>query len=249
VLLPHKDIGIAMAANSTSFGGAQSIQLAARILDRILSDTETIASNKPEHMQTYIDPEILKRYEGNYVAWGSVMQVKAKKEKLKGKIGGFGLSLIPLNDHEFRVSHWMDRIGLTKLFKLPMDLQKLRISFQTNESLQPEIMIINLDYFNFEICPLYPRKLKLPDSMQDLEGDYRMAWRLPDNKPGPFSGSSFTIGFEDQVLTMSGVFGPLLPVDENRLTILSGPFAREIMEYEPSTGRLLHQNGIFLPDN
>ena len=249
VILPDRNIGIAMAANSTAFGGAQSLQLATGILDRILGDGEITVSENADNSQTSIDPALLERYEGNYAAWGSFMQVKAKKGKLKGKIGGFGLSLIPLNENQFRVSHWMDRIGLITLFKLPMDLQKIRISFYTNTSLEPELMIINMDNFSYEICPLYPANLRLPEVMQDLAGDYKMAWRLPDNEPGPLSESSFTIGFEDQVLTMSGVFGPLLPVDEQHLTILSGPFAGEIMEYDAPTGRLLHQNGIFLPAN
>lgn len=249
VLLPHKNIGIAMAANSTAFGGPQSVQMATTILDRVIGDSGLTVSDNAENMPTSVDPALLERYEGNYAAWGSLMQVKAKNGRLKGKIGGFGLNLIPLNENEFRVSHWMDRVGLTKLFKLPMDLQKIRISFHTNESLEPELMIINMDYFNYEICPLYPANLKLPEKMRDLAGDYKMAWRLPDNEPGPLSGSSFTISFEDNILTMSGFFGPILPVDEQHLTILSGPFAGEIIEYDAPTGRLLHQNGIFLPAN
>jgi hypothetical protein len=46
------------------------------------------------------------------------------------------------------------------------------------------------------------------------------------------SGNTYSITFEDNVLTMSGVFGPIAPVDENHLKILSGPFAGEFLEYD-----------------
>jgi CubicO group peptidase (beta-lactamase class C family) len=247
-ILPHRKIGIAMIANSTSFETIQSIQLASRILEQITergSDEEE--SNKAKTNVVIIDPEQLKSYEGHYIAWGSVMKVKAKKGKLKGKIGGIGLNLIPLSDTEYMVSNWMDRVGLTKLFRLPMDLKKIRITFDISASQKPNSMIINMDHFNYEICPLYPDKICLPESMQTLVGTYEMAWRLPYNKPGPLSGNKFTISFEDKLLSMSGIFGPILPVDNHRLKILSGPFAGEIIEYDQASGQLFHQNGIFIP--
>lgn len=250
VLLPDREIGLAMSANSTAFEGVQALQMAAKILDRILEEgSETHEANLPETRKSYDDPEALAQYEGDYIAWGSIMKVKAKKGKLKGRIGGFGLSLIPLGKNEFKVSHWMDRVGLMKLFRLPMDLNEISISFYTDDSMQTPVMIINMNHFSYEICPLYPEKLELPDMMKDLPGNYEMAWRLPYNESGPMSGNTFNIGFEDQMLTMSGNFGPLLPVDEHQLTILSGPFAGEIIEFDRSTGRLLHQNGIFIPVN
>jgi len=45
---------------------------------------------------------------------------------------------------------------------------------------------------------------------------------------------------------MSGVFGPILPLDETYIRILSGPFAGETMEYFPETGFLIHQNAVFV---
>lgn len=247
-ILPHRKIGIVMMANSTSFESIQSIPLATRILERITEGAyEDEEGPKKEITGTTIDPEILKRYEGNYIAWGSVMKVRAKKEKLKGKVGRFGLDLIPLNESEFQVSHWMDRVGLTKIIMPPMDIKKIRITFDTSASPKPTSMIINLNYFNYEICPLYPDIINLPESMYNLPGTYDMAWRLPYNKPGPLSGNQFTISFEDKLLRMSGIFGPILPVDDHHLKILSGPFAGENIEYDQASGRLFHQNGIFIP--
>jgi hypothetical protein len=63
------------------------------------------------------------------------------------------------------------------------------------------------------------------------------------------SGTTYSIPFADDVLRMSGVFGPIIPADENHLKILSGPFAGEILEYDHAKGQLIHQNGIFIPLN
>jgi CubicO group peptidase (beta-lactamase class C family) len=247
-ILPNQKIGIAMVANGTSFDGVQSVQLASQILEQI-TENEADKNNSPKAKtnRATVDPKLLESYEGNYIAWGSVMKVRAKKDKLKGRISGIGLNMIPLSETEFILSNWMDQVGLTKLFRLPMDLKKIRISFGASGHLEQAAMIINMDNFNHEICPLYPDEISLPESMQTLSGTYEMAWRLPYNKQGPSSGSMFTISFEDQILTMSGIFGPILPLDEHRLKILSGPFAGEIIEYDQATGQLYHQNGIFVP--
>jgi hypothetical protein len=46
---------------------------------------------------------------------------------------------------------------------------------------------------------------------------------------------------------MSGFAGPLLPISETEILILSGPFAGETMDYEPSTGFIYHQSVVFKP--
>lgn len=248
-ILPDQKLGIAMSANCVNFSGLLSVQLASKILNRI-SDAgqETLYTSESESKSYTADLQVLKSYEGKYIAWGSVMQVSAKKDKLKGKIGGFNLDIIPLSNNEFRVSHWVDRLGLTKLFKPPMDFKKLRVSFPSTGMQEAANMIINMDYYNYEICPRYPETITLPEGMQTIVGTYDMVWRLPYNKPGPSSGTRFTISFEDEILWMSGVFGPIVPVDACHLKILSGPFAGEIIEYDPTSGQLLHQNGILIPN-
>jgi len=246
--LPGQNLGIAMAANSTSFSGVESVQLASRILEKIKSKgSDPAIEAVSEADRARVDPEVLNSYQGSYIAWGTVMRIKPKKEKLKGKIDGLGLDLIPLNDYEFRVSSWVDRLGLTKIFRLPMDLNKIRISFLPLESPDSITMVINMNYFNYEICPRYPDNFSLPENMQELTDSYEMAWRLPYSKAGPMSGNIFSITLENSMLIMSGVFGPILPLSNNRIRILSGPFAGEIIEYEQTSGQLIHQNGIFLP--
>jgi hypothetical protein len=177
------------------------------------------------------------------------MKVEAGRKKLKAKIGGMKLSLIPISDREFKVTHWMDKIGLTKIIQPPVDFDKLRISFPPGSTLKPEIFIISLDDVSYEICPRYPDLENMPGKWKHLLGNYELTWRLPDNQRGPLSGSTYTISLEKGVLRMSGPFGPIVPIDQNYLQLISMPFAGEIMEYYPETGYIIHQNAIYIPQN
>jgi len=141
----------------------------------------------------------------------------------------------------------MDKIGLTKLMKTPVDLGKIQISFAADSIANATILIINLNQLNYEFCPPYPDHIQLPEPMENLPGTYRLAWRLPYNKPGPISDDLFSISLEKEVLSMSGIFGPIVPGNNNQLSILCGPFAGEIMEYDTTTGYIFHQNAVFMP--
>jgi len=249
-LLPDQKLGIAIVANSTSFSSNRTIPLVQDILNHLLDarlDRLPPPTKNPDRI--VYKHQLLSDFEGRYIAFGMVMDVKAKKRKLIGKIGGLNLNFIPVSDTEFRVTHWMDKIGLTKIIKPPVDFDKIGISFLESGSDKAEQMILNLDNISFEICPRYPVLDTLPDKWKSLPGAYQLAWRDYGNRPGHFSGDEFLFSWEDQVLNMSGVFGPLLPKEENFIRILSGPFAGETMEYFPETGHLVHQNAVFVPRN
>jgi CubicO group peptidase (beta-lactamase class C family) len=249
-MLPEEKIGIAVVANSTGFSSNRSIPFVKGILKHLLEKRDVQPNTLNITPARYTpDKEILKDYEGSYIAFGSVMQVTAKKRKLKGKIGGINLSLIPISEHEFKVTHWMDKLGLTRIIQPPVDFAKIRVSFQETESPGSISMIFNLDNITYEICPRYPDPGNLQDKWINLLGEYQLAWREPGSKPGHFSGDFFSIFMENQVLSMSGVFGPILPLDESYIRILSGPFAGETMEYFPETGYLVHQNAVFVPQS
>lgn len=248
-ILPGQKLGIAMMANSTEFSGAISIQLAIQILNRLLADrSENIAKPTDTPEKISVSRQDMNRYEGRYMVYGKNMGVKGKNKKMKGRIGGIGVNLIPLSDSNFRVTHWIDQIGLTRIFKPPVAIDKIKVSFAADSLEESSHMIINLDFLNYEICPSYPDQLHLPAPMNKLPGTYRLAWRLPYNEPGPFSGDLFTISLEKEVLSMSGIFGPLLPRNNGQLSILCGPFAGEIMEYDSESGNIFHQNTVFIPN-
>lgn len=245
-LLPEEKTGIAVVANSTGFASNRSIPFVKDIFEHLLKEETPPDTLRP--VKYTPEQEKLKEYEGNYIAFGSVLQVKAKKRKLKGQIGGISLSLIPISEHEYRVTHWMDKVGLTRIFQPPVDFAKIRISFLETDTGSIS-MHFNLDNTAYEICPPYPDPGTLQDRWINLVGEYRLAWRKSGSKPGQYSGDVFSISMENQVLSMSGVFGPIIPLDERYIRILSGPFAGETMEYFPETGYLVHQNAVFVPES
>ena len=248
-ILPDRKMGIAMMGNSTEFSGAISIQLAIQILNRILADrSESIEKSPDTPERIIVSRQNMDRYEGRYIAWGTNMDVKGKNKKIKGRIGGIGLNLIPLSETNFRVTHWMDQIGLTKIFKPPVAFDKIKVYFAADSLEEKTNMIIDLDQLSYEICPSYPAHIQLPKPMENLMGTYQLAWRLPYNEPGPLSGDLFSISLEKEILKMSSVFGPIIPLNNHHLSILSGPFAGEIMEYDAGTGNIFHQNAVFIPN-
>ena len=50
-----------------------------------------------------------------------------------------------------------------------------------------------------------------------------------------------------ETMEQAGLVGPLQPINETEIVILSGAFAGETMVYEPETGNLYHQSIVFKP--
>lgn len=247
-MVPDQKLGIAIVANSTALGSDKSVPLAMEIFKRLIEEKMQQAPesvNKPERIDVPL--EALRNFEGKYIAWGMPMEVKARKNKLKGKIGGLALDLYPISMTEFAVSHWMDKIGLTKIIKPPVEFDKLRVSFPESSPTSPEFLIIDLNHISYEICPRYPDLGSPEKSWNRLLGNYQLAGRLPGNKAGQLWEDKFSIFLEDGVLKISGVFGPILPLEDCYLRILSGPFAGETMLCLPDSGQIIHQNFVFLP--
>jgi len=246
--LPEMKIGIALVGNGTTLSGGYSLPFAMDILSSLLEEKEGITPVKAQKpIRIKLDHDALMGFERKYVAFGTIMEIKARENKLKTKIGGIGLNLLPLDDGEFAVSNWMDRIGLTKLFKLPVDLSKIKISFVNETSEDSCYMIVNMGSMSHEICPLYPQISSVPEYWTGLEGEYKVAELLPGNEIGNYSGQSIHINLEDKVWMMSGIYGPILPINEQYIQIVGGPFNGETMEYNEDSGSIVHQKTIFIP--
>ena len=174
-----------------------------------------------------------------------IMKVEAKHRKLKGKISGIGLELIPVSQTEFRVTHWMEKIGLTKIIKPPIDFNKIKIEFIKSKSRDSTFLVIDLNHISYEICPRYPDLI--PDKWKNLSGEYQMAERLPGSMAGNLTGRKFNIHMAEQVMVMSGPFGPVIPQDDNYIKIIGGPFANETMEFNTGNENITHQDVVFIP--
>ena len=97
------------------------------------------------------------------------------------------------------------------------------------------------------ICPRYPETSVPRARWAELAGKYDLVFRLPSGKVGSDVVGSTEIYIEDHVLKMAGWVGPILPISETEIIILSGSFAGETMLLEPETGNIYHQSIVFKP--
>ena len=249
-LLPERKLGVVLFSNSTSFGSNISVPLAVDILELMLETQYGILPSKDDiPAEIKIDRSKLQTYAGKYIAFGKVMDVSPSGNRLKGKIQGIALDLIPVDEATFRVSHWLEALGLAGLFNLPIDLSELEIEFLVGSESGEDVMIINIGDIAHEICPRYPDIEDVPPLWNQLAGQYEFMAR-----PHSASANADVLGHAeiwvaDGVLQMGGVVGPLLPISETEIIIQSGPFVGEAMVYEPATGSIYHHFLVFKPTN
>ena len=89
-----------------------------------------------------------------------------------------------------------------------------------------------------------------PESLaawETLAGEYQRYARLPSGDAGREKLGQEEITFVDDQLHMSGVIGPILPIDDNSIIILSGPYAGETISHDLQTGYLYHQGHVYKP--
>jgi hypothetical protein len=246
--LPERKLGIVLISNAISFESSISVALAVDILELMLETKYGILPSKveiPEEIK--IDRSRLQNYTGRYIAFGKVMDVSSKGNRLKGRIQGIALDLIPVDQTRFRVSHWLLKLGLAGLFNLPIDLRELEIEFLVGDESSEDMMIINIGDIAYEICPRYPDLEGIPSLWKNLVGEYELRARLPSGSAGADVLGHSRIWMEDGVLQMAGDVGPILPVSETEIVIQSGPFVGETMVYESATGNIYHQSIVFIP--
>ncbi|UCC62449.1 MAG: beta-lactamase family protein, partial [Anaerolineae bacterium] len=129
-LLPERKLGIVLFANEISFGGPVAVSLAIEVLERMLETKYGVIPPEDKTQEPIgLDRAVLGGYVGRYIAFGQVMDVSLSGGRLKGKIQGMKLDLIPVDQTRFRVGHWLLNLGLADLLALPMDLRELEIEF------------------------------------------------------------------------------------------------------------------------
>jgi CubicO group peptidase (beta-lactamase class C family) len=246
-MLPERKLGVVLLGNATTFEGAVSLPIAVEMLEVMLETRDGVAAAEKEPVEKVsIDPSVLKKYAGDYAAFGDILEVWVDGEKLRGNIQGLGFDLVPIAENRFRISHWLLTLGLADLLQLPMDLSELEIAFQDGEGPASDNMIVDFGGVNHEI---YPRIPTLPEggSWQALPGKYELYARLPSGLPGQERLGERDLTLEDGRLYLSGTGGPLLPIDDSTLIILGGPFHGETITRDPETGTLSHQGLLFKP--
>jgi hypothetical protein len=244
-LLPERKLGVVLFANEISFEGRISVPLATEMLERMLETKYGVIPPKDETPEPIeVDRSTLDDYVGRYIAFGQVMDVSLSGDRLKGKIQGMKFDLIPVDQTRFQVSHWLLNLGLANLLQLPIDLRELEIEFLAGDETDGDVMIINVGDIFYEICPRYPEFTDIPALWEEIAGAYELVLRLPSGNAGNEIVGRDEIVIEDGLLKMPGVIGPLKPINETEIIILSGPFAGETMVYEPGTGYIYHQTRL-----
>jgi CubicO group peptidase (beta-lactamase class C family) len=247
-LLPERKLGVVLFANEVSFEGSVSVPLAIELLELMLETKYGVISAAEEPPEPIdLDRSLLDDYVGKYIAFGQVMKVSASGDRLKASIQGMELDLIPVGQNKFRVSHWLLKLGLADLFQLPIDLRKLEIEFLVGDEADEDVMIVNIGDVSYEVCPRYPEFTDIPAFWEELTGEYELVARLSSGNIGSEIVGRDEIRIEDGVLKMPGVVGPLKPISETEIIILSGPFAGETMVYDPGTGYIYHQWVVYKP--
>jgi hypothetical protein len=247
-LLPERKLGIVVFANEVSFEGNLSVSLAIEILELMLETKYGVSPPKDETPEPVdLDRSLLEDYVGKYIVFGQVMDVSLSKGRLKASIQEMKLDLVPVDRTRFRVSHWLLYLGLADLFQLPIDLGELEIEFLVGDETGQDVMIINIGDISYEICPRYPEFTDIPALWQELAGVYELVGRLSSGYAGSEIIGRDEIQIKEGILKMPGVIGPLNPISETEIIILSGPFAGETMVYDPGTGYIYHQWVVYRP--
>lgn len=244
--LPERKLGVVLIANGTTFDGSISVPLAVEFLELML-ETKYGPQSPLEEKHATVDVEraLLENYVGKYIVFGEVMDVYLDGNQLKGRVYGFSFNLDPLSKTLFQPQHWLADIGLTSLFGAPVDLHQLKIEFMPGDEISSDYVILHLGGIGYEICPEYPDLKEILPLWDEITGDYDLVARLPFGKVGTDVLGQTNIWVEDGVLRMAGLVGPILPISETELIILSGSFAGETMMYDPGTGNIYHQNIVF----
>lgn len=247
-MLPERKLGIVLISNSTGFGGNVSTVLAVDIFESMLAEKVDVVSGLTEGPDTVdIDPSQYASYTGSYIVYGQKLDVITSGKKLTIPVYGLKLHLVPVGTHRFVLKHWFIELGILDWFGLPVSLKEVEISFAPADGTQEAVMILNIAGLSYEVCHRYPVMTEVPSTWHELVGTYALSVRLPDGTPADEVFAHDEVVFENGVLQMPGVIGPLLPVSETEIIIMSGPFAREIIIYDPTTGTLAHQWVVYTP--
>ena len=97
------------------------------------------------------------------------------------------------------------------------------------------------------MCPRYPDLTVDQASWEALAGKYERYGRLPSGSSGLEKLGEIDLTIIDGRLHMSGAIGPVFPIDDETIIILSGPFNGETIAYDRVSGFLYHQGFVYKP--
>ena len=246
--LPERKLGIVLISNQTGFEASIPAFLAVDLFE-LMIETKNGSAATGETATERVDVErsALERYVGRYAAYGQLLDVTSKGNRLKGTMQGMTFDLVPVGDATFQVSHWLLKLGLGSLLSIPPGLEEMRIRFYTGDDSAEDLLILSVADFSHEVCPRVPELAEDLALWAEVAGDYDLLYRMPNGTAGSKVLGQTAIGIEEGVLQMEGYVGPMWPVSDTQIVILSGSFAGETMVRDPDTGEISHQSIIYRP--
>lgn len=249
-MIPGRNLGVVLLANSTRFESSLSMPIAVELLQAMLETVYGLPAVEPQPAAPYAPQAAdLAGFAGDYAVMGQMMAVNPAGDRLQATISGLSFDLLPVSENRFRASHWLYDLGLDSLLPLPTDLREIEVQFQPGGEAGQEVMVVNYGNISGEIAPRYP---PLPGGIEawgHLAGVYDRYGRLVSGEAGAEKLGQNEISIVDGRLQMSGGIGPIAPLDERTILILSGPFAGETIARDPAGGVLYHQGFVYKPQN
>ena len=246
--LPERKLGIVLISNQTNFEAPIPAFLAVELFELMIETKDRpAAATETATERVEVDRSLLQGYVGRYAAYGQLLDVTRSGNRLKGTMQGMTFDLVPVGDATFQVSHWLLKLGLGSLLPIPPGLEETRIRFRTGDDPAEDLLILSVADFAYEVCP---RVLDLTEDLAlwaKVAGDYDLVYRMPGGRAGSEILGQTSIRIEEGVLQMDGYVGPMWPVSETQIIILSGSFAGETMVYDPGTGEISHQSIVYRP--
>jgi len=231
-LMPERDLGFLVFSNSDSFEDVQN-QLALDTLRLMLETKCGIIPQEDKPTETVdVSKDTLENYVGKYVINGEIIEIILSGDKAKAIYQGQKITMIPVSQSKFRLSHWL------------ADVENIELEFFADSPDDEDIMIVAMgDYF---VCPRYPDVEEVPTLWVDLIGKYDIYPRIPSIYSDAETLGTIEIKIEDDVLLTTDN-KILKPISDTEIIIVGGVFDGETMIYNDETGNITWQNVVYKP--
>jgi len=231
-LLPESKLGVAVVSNSDRFGDLIG-SVAVEALDLMLeTKTGDLPLEPDEGEAVRRDPEVLERFVGTWVCDGDLVSVFRNGHRLKARVGGTTLRLVPLAGGGFRVDHWLGDPG------------NMKVRFFVGDADEEDIMVIAIEEMEHVICPRYPAVNEVPPLWEEIAGRYRAVPRVESTYfDGDFGEVEAVV--EDGTLRLGGL--RVWPLSPSELRVVGGEWDGETVLRDPETGEMVFQHERDIP--
>jgi CubicO group peptidase (beta-lactamase class C family) len=234
MMVPDHDLGLVILSNSDSLGDL-GYHLGIDLL-RLMVETKTgkVYEDKLPKAAIDIEPSVLERYTGKYVARGEIVDIVLDGDQLKAVYQDYKIKMVPIGTNKFRLT---SRLA---------DVENITLEFWVDDPVEEDLMILTMG--DRMICPRYPVLDQVPDLWNDLAGTYDLIAFIPSVYSEDEVLGRVEISIDDGVLTISDG-KVILPVDQSWIRIVGGVFDGERMDYDSASGTIRWQHLVYKPIN